>query len=753
MAEIKPISQIYKENPSDTLTEGMMIPAVNVGGKQTAIKLDDFLAVKVAAETNEAARQENEAARIAAETARDSSYQSAEAAREALYEAAETERENRFQASEASRDSSTASAVEKANAATQAAEEGAMASAAATEGAENVDVSTEEIEGGVRITTTNRNKESKVTDLLYNMTLGSIFVQDGILYVNDPDNSDNTVVNASFYMDDDANRLKVLSSGLSSISVENDDLDVKTPAISGGNGGNGTASSFRIENFYADGVAPSLNIITFPRRPDGNEVAKFEIVALRKGFTVIDNDARFPLQVSAPLAISHTYTGDADETMYVYLDLSGLSAGTTSVLTSDRFIVTNAVNNNASYRLLAVFSLNQYRYRCVQHAEGLEEPLSKTMLAAPNVPYALSAKKFMYSAGGGDALRNTNQFATFVHITDVHGDEKRAARAFALAAAIDATAVLGTGDYVKYNSTASVEYLKALSKEIPFLPCIGNHDAWTYFDDSLVYTKYIEPFVESNGLVLGGTNATYFYKDIDAYKLRVISLNQWECPPNVTSGRHYYFYLSAAQLQWLCSTLLSTPAGYGIIILDHAFEGKLVRNETYGKFWLVSNNDYVEQTAWAQAPIREIVDAYISGTVFNKSYSFANNGDAVTVSADFSTKNENTEFIAHINGHWHRDFVGYYDTVNPQLCINETCTNAWINRGTADDLGLEYSTEYSAYAEGCAMARVDDTPTQDSFNVYVIDRANKRVNIVRIGADMPFDLRGPVNYMSIPYTL
>ena len=65
-------------------------------------------------------------------------------------------------------------------------------------------------------------------------------------------------------------------------------------------------------------------------------------------------------------------------------------------------------------------------------------------------------------------------------------------------------------------------------------------------------------------------------------------------------------------------------------------------------------------------------------------------------------------------------------------------------------IGLYGNVQYHYYAEEMDCPRGGRGTTQDSFNVYVIDRDAKTVRIARVGSNMlpDFTMR---DYMIIPY--
>lgn len=331
-----------------------------------------------------------------------------------------------------------------------------------------------------------------------------------------------------------------------------------------------------------------------------------------------------------------------------------------------------------------------------------------------------------YSLGG-----NTTQYLpAFVHVTDLHGDATRFDRAMKFAKRIGASGVFGTGDFVNYLTSASVFQfvIDAVEKYgIPFYPCSGNHEQISN-TQAEVSSIIFQPLQEQAGYTLASvTNPTYWHKDLTDIGIRLIAVNQFE-----DSSSQWIYDMSQAQADWLCSTINSTPADYGIVILEHCAETSIVRTEAVEKFCQqATQNPYKIGTI-----VSDVVDAYISGTTLSKTYEPqdpAATSGAVTINYDFSTKNSGTEFIAFVSGHYHRDLVHY----------ESGRTNTMLN--------LNLCSSAQNKAESLDLARVDDTDTQDAFNVYVFDRERKVVKIVRIGSHLNYNFSTDRNYLELPY--
>lgn len=347
---------------------------------------------------------------------------------------------------------------------------------------------------------------------------------------------------------------------------------------------------------------------------------------------------------------------------------------------------------------------------------------------------ALAIKK-NYEGSSYSSNGNTSYLPCFVHLTDIHGDKERVNTAIKVAKLLGADCILNSGDNVYYYNYDPLPY--SFPTEVLMLPTIGNHDANSNTLENMS-AKQIVPADDESFVFDNVSNPTYYYKDFPSKKIRVIVLNQFE------TGSGTSIHYSQSQIDFLTASLLSTPQNYGVILMYHKPEYIPSIATGYEKF---SQSVVGYQNISTMKPITEIVDAFISGSSINETYSNDDGTGTVTATADFSTKNTGVEFIAHVNGHEHYDRIGYLPTTNKQLNLNAVCTNAWTNLTVNGYSG----TSYPEFNEVNDLARVIGTETENAFNVYVIDRSRKEVRVARIGADMPAICTYKRDCMAIPY--
>lgn len=346
-------------------------------------------------------------------------------------------------------------------------------------------------------------------------------------------------------------------------------------------------------------------------------------------------------------------------------------------------------------------------------------------------------------------LQGLNSMPIITHTSDLHGDFKRFENFMEYSNIIKASVAVSTGDNVLYNYVNGSKYMKdVLVKHtgVPFASCIGNHECLpkNTYNNSDLFNAFVSPYITQGGyLASAGTAPTlpYYYIDNATYKLRLIAINQFD--NGCYYGEGLGGRLGQAQVTWLCNTLLSTPAGYGVVIAMHSNEAKVNTPQTMSAWNQTVNWDGRDEDTYGYAvnglyvnairPIRTIVDAFISKTALSTSYDEntinGNNGETVTINVDFTNVNEGVEFICYITGHRHKDNVGYVDgATNKQLLFNIVSGNCHYPR---------YSS--FSFAEGCDIPRGDRGATQDAFNVYAIDRKSGAVKVGRVGSDFTYE--------------
>lgn len=344
-------------------------------------------------------------------------------------------------------------------------------------------------------------------------------------------------------------------------------------------------------------------------------------------------------------------------------------------------------------------------------------------------------------------------FPVIVHVSDLHGDVTRFTSAFDFADYINADLLVNTGDNYFYVSTDGMLYHSnvVLSHKTDFANCLGNHDS---YDTSVanVISKNIAPFKERYHYykgVDGGepvlTDTAYYYKDLAAHNLRIIALNVYD---GITYS-NYLARISSEQINWFIDTLAATPAGYGVIVILHPIPhlvtpipGKLdFVDTTMSANQTTMDSDYMTNGKLLGMPLNKIIDAFIQRGTVSDSYTQKDTtkeaDETISYEADFTNVADGVEFICFLNGHTHRDYVGYVsDCAENQLNIN-VCSAAPLSQSS----GMKTASD---------IMRDTNTANQDAFNIYTIDRENKVVGIARVGANLNKELT-PRKVMFVSY--
>lgn len=320
----------------------------------------------------------------------------------------------------------------------------------------------------------------------------------------------------------------------------------------------------------------------------------------------------------------------------------------------------------------------------------------------------------------------------FTHTSDVHSDATRFSSFIKYSEYLGVDAALVTGDLVTAVYTDDFSYYRQemAKTNIKVLHVLGNHDnqGATTQTDEMQHARFFTGIDTKMGMVNEGK--CYWHTDLSSKKIRIIGLNQYQQGGAIRSNR----YFKTDQITWFINTLKSTPADYGVLLMIHQPSREWVKDNNYPKFWQSQRYFDFDMmiTNITGDPIGDIIDAFIGKTTINKTYPQNGALTSLPVVGDFSTVNTGVEFIAHLNGHYHIDQIGYLqETAHKQLVLNVVA-------------GQSKPGEWSD------LPRKEGTVCEDAFNVYGIDRVNKVVRVARVGSNVNCFLEER-NYMVIPY--
>ena len=331
----------------------------------------------------------------------------------------------------------------------------------------------------------------------------------------------------------------------------------------------------------------------------------------------------------------------------------------------------------------------------------------------------------------------------FMHISDTHTSRPNTR-------AIEVLNYLGANGHVKFlmHTGDLLEDPKrnppawsgvVAEAQYPVFVTIGNHDVgnWAsapaqYKTDDQIYADFVSPQIGTWGLKTDGGGTphpnvkNYYFKDWTDEKVRLIVVYEYEIPSVETqqdAGRGAR-WMSQEQVDWLLNALMTTPAGYGVILAHHAPEG--VKGSDENPFnSLRGRGGNTQQTyqyrdgAVYNSILADIVEGFMNRAAisFAVSQSAASYQNTINVQANFGQLAQGVEFIAHVSGHMHADGVSRIASHPRQLELNINCDTTIESNQRSETL------------------LVEGTTFEDAINVYTIDRNHGEVHILRIGAD------------------
>ena len=207
-------------------------------------------------------------------------------------------------------------------------------------------------------------------------------------------------------------------------------------------------------------------------------------------------------------------------------------------------------------------------------------------------------------------------------------------------------------------------------------------------------------------------NSNYFYHDNTDKKVRIVGLDSSDNPEitdnqnRMIYNRQYYSAFSAQQIEWLAGEALLAPDGYAIIILTHwALDRTLVN-------YADKDNPYFSN--FGRTPINHDCIVHLLEAYKMKGRGIVKNtvDDRVPVVKDYDFSNTNSDLIAVINGHLHRDMDS---TVNGVKYISSCCS-------------LNSSKQYNRNDSTL------DTIEEECFDVIEIDTEYRKLRMKRVGA-------------------
>lgn len=191
------------------------------------------------------------------------------------------------------------------------------------------------------------------------------------------------------------------------------------------------------------------------------------------------------------------------------------------------------------------------------------------------------ATRYDCSQADTDTIRNYSQSLAFDYpnmfkigwATDLHGNVDLYSYAAELCKYKQLESFVFSGDLVSYTSETSQNTLQAFTLDIvrrmslinPYalvMPMRGNHEGINNASDP-DYTSEDFNGVVIRGFIPESEPKGYYYKDFEAYKIRMIMLNSAEDDYADLRG------FSTDQINWFSDVLDATPSDYSVMIFTH----------------------------------------------------------------------------------------------------------------------------------------------------------------------------------------
>lgn len=270
-------------------------------------------------------------------------------------------------------------------------------------------------------------------------------------------------------------------------------------------------------------------------------------------------------------------------------------------------------------------------------------------------------------------------FDAFVFITDIHwlrNAKNSPAIINYLQNKIQIPRVIMGGDYA---DGINMDYLKAFNGfNGKIYRAIGNHEYMNYWDEDGVFASkevtdsQIWATYQSGmtDIVIGDANTNYYYVDNVVQKMRYIILSVF------TDGSAAKF--EQAQATWLNDSLANMPNGYTAIVIAHYYAH-------------INYPDFTPVLTTIGKQIADICDTHIG------------------------------KVACLLQGHTHEDLMMKTDGGIPIFAT--TC-----DKSTADN---DETSEEDNYIYG---KRTNGTITEQAFDIVIINKKDKKVSLVRIGA-------------------
>ncbi len=279
-------------------------------------------------------------------------------------------------------------------------------------------------------------------------------------------------------------------------------------------------------------------------------------------------------------------------------------------------------------------------------------------------------------------------------------------------------------------------YVDALRNSTkPFYTVKGNHEIGTGGSrqkgatTEAIFNKYIKPV--SNQIGIPNLKKSYYRVDWEQYGVTLIALDGY-LPPQKTDKKGEFIYTGVLpyfgqeQISWLINELGKIPSGNSLVIMLHDvdFRTASIKNTfTQGKIgagYSTDKNPYGQDGV-----VLDIIEAWRLGSRFEKTYvpkESTGLAETIRVKCDYTSRGKG-DFVCWIAGHRHRDLVSRSKKYPAQLVLRFACA------------------VHGALSRYSDLVRTPNTRAVDVMTVLVVDKVSRSIKLVRIGADITYDLK------------
>ena len=233
----------------------------------------------------------------------------------------------------------------------------------------------------------------------------------------------------------------------------------------------------------------------------------------------------------------------------------------------------------------------------------------------------------------------------------------------------------------------------------------------------------VQTFGKQSGFDENNPHGGYFYMDFESVKIRTIFLNTSDWYQEDENGNLLLdannkppldpmsVHIQQTQFDWFQNKALNfmdkgdDRHGWAVVIMSHAMINNVVGIELR-----------------VGSIIEEVLKAFMDGASFSKTINRGTKHELVA-DCDF-TEQGPMEFICAINGHRHLDRVTNFALLNRP---NFDVTN--MHNGISQKI-----TPFPEDGNMWENERIDGTIGNEAFDIFTIDRKNRKIRTIRYGA-------------------